>query len=111
MIDKIDQNRFWYTEQRNKCVELLRDTRKNYYKKWDEKDLRENKKFRPNVKSYLSDKTLSEKIHLNENGELTKSETETAEVLNNFFSNIVKNFPEYENLNSNIENVKDQFLE
>lgn len=33
LIDKIDQNRFWYNEQRNKCVELLRDTRKNYYKK------------------------------------------------------------------------------
>ena len=42
---------------------------------------------------------------------LTQSETEseTAEVLNNFFSNIVKNLkiPEYENLDPNFENVKD----
>ena len=39
-----------------------------------------------------------------------KSEPETAKVLNNFFSNIVKNLIilEYENLNSNIENIKDR---
>ena len=38
-----------------------------------------------------------------------KGESETAEVLNNFSSNIVKKLkiPEYENLNSNIENIKD----
>ena len=38
-----------------------------------------------------------------------RSESETAEVLNNFFSNIVKNLkiPGYKNLNSNIENIKD----
>ena len=38
-----------------------------------------------------------------------RSESETAEVLDNFFSNIVKNLkiPGYENLNSNIENIKD----
>ena len=39
-----------------------------------------------------------------------KSEPEAAKVLNNFFSNIVKNLIilEYENLNSNIENIKDR---
>ena len=38
-----------------------------------------------------------------------RSESETAQVLDNFFSNIVKNLkiPGYENLNSNIENIKD----
>ena len=46
---------------------------------------------------------------MNENGELIKSESKSAEVLNNFFSNAVKNLeiPEYHNFNSNIENVKD----
>ena len=61
-------------------------------------------------KPYLSDKSVKcDKINLNENGELLKSESETAEVFNNFFSNIVKNLkiPEYKNLNTNIENVKD----
>ena len=39
-----------------------------------------------------------------------KSEPEAAKVLNNVFSNIVKNLIilEYENLNSNIENIKDR---
>ena len=62
------------------------------------------------MKPYLSDKSVkSDKIHLNENGNLIKGESETTEVLNNFFSNIVKKLkiPEYENLNSNIENIKD----
>ena len=49
-------------------------------------------------------------MHLNENGELINSESKTAEVLNEFFSNIVKNLkiPVYENLNPNFEEVKDQ---
>ena len=51
----------------------------------------------------------SDKIHLSENGELINSHSKTAEVLNEFFSNIVKNLkiPEYENLNPNFEKVKD----
>ena len=70
----------------------------------------DNKKFWRTIKPYLSDKSVkSDKIHLNENGNLIKGESETAEVLNNFFSNIVKKLkiPEYENLNSNIENIND----
>ena len=39
------------------------------------------------MKPYLPDKSIKlDKIHLNENGKLMKSESETAEVLNNFFS-------------------------
>ena len=70
----------------------------------------DNKNFWKTVKPYPSDKSVKcDKINLNENGELLKSESETAEVFNNFFSNIVKNLkiPEYKNLNTNIENVKD----
>ena len=56
------------------------------------------------IKPLLSDKSInSDKIHLNENGELINSESKTAEVLNEFFSNKVKKLkiPEYENLNPN----------
>ena len=111
LIDKTDENRFLYTQQRNKCVALLRKTKKTYYKNLDEKNVTDNKKFWKTVKPYLSDKSAKcDKINLNENGELLKSESETAEVFNNFFSNIVKNLkiPEYKNLNTNIENVKDR---
>ena len=48
----------------------------------------DNKIFWKTVKPYLSDKLVkidNDKIHLSENGELIKSEFETAEVLNNFY--------------------------
>ena len=101
---KTEENRLLYTQQRNKCVSLLRKTKMNYYGNLNEKDITDNKKFWKTVMPFLSDKSInSDKIHLNENGELINSKTKTAEVLNEFFSNIVKNLkiPEYENLNCN----------
>ena len=111
--DKTEENRLLYTQQRNKCVSLLRKTKINYYGNLNVKDVTDNKKFWKTVKPFLSDKSkTSDKIHLNENGELLNSESETAGVLNNFFSNIVKNLkiPEYENRDRNFENVKDPVL-
>ena len=108
--DKSEENRLLYTQQRNKCVSLLRKTKTNYCGNLNEKDITDNKTFWKTVKPLLSDKSKSSnKIHLSENGELLNNESETAEVLNNFFSNIVKNLkiPEYENLDPNFENVKD----
>ena len=58
----------------------------------------------------LSDKSVSrEKINLTENEKMLTSESETAETLNNFFPNIVKNFniPEFNSNNSVTENIKD----
>ena len=91
----------------------MRKTKINYYGNLNEKDITDNKKFWKTVKPFLSDKSInSDKIHLNENGELINSKTKTAEVLNEFFSNIVKNLkiPEYENLNRNFQKVKDPVL-
>ena len=110
---KTEENCLLHTQQRNKCVSLLRKTKINYYGNLNEKDITDNKKFWKTVKPFLSDKSInSDKIHLNENGELINSKTKTAEVLNEFFSNIVKNLkiPEYENLNCNFQKVKDPVL-
>ena len=110
---KTEENCLLHTQQRNKCVSLLRKTKINYYGNLNEKDITDNKKFWKTVKPFLSDKSInSDKIHLNENGELINSKTKTAEVLNEFFSNIVKNLkiPEYENLNRNFQKVKDPVL-
>ena len=107
---KTEKNCLLYTQQSIKCVSLLRKTKINYYENLDEKQIKDNKKFWKTVKPLLSDKSInSDKIHLNENGELINSESKTVEVLNEFFSNIVKNLkiPEHENLNPNFENVKD----
>ena len=108
--ERTEENRLLFTQQRNKCVSLLRKNKKTYYDNLDVKNVTDNKMFWKTVKPYLSDKSIkSDKIHLNENGELIKSESETAEVLNNFFSNIVKNLkiPEFENRDLNAENIKD----
>ena len=52
----------------------------------------DNKLFWKNVKPFLSYKVSSkDEIHLLENNELVKTDLETAEVLNNFFSNVVQN--------------------
>ena len=111
--DKTEENRLLYTQQRNECVSLLRKTKINYYGNLNVKEITDNKKFWKTVKPFLSDKSkTSDKIHFNENGELLNSESERAEVLNNFFSNIVKDLkiPEYENLDRSFENVEDPVL-
>ena len=43
--DKSEENRLLYTQQRNKCVSLLRKTKANYYGNLNEKDITDNKKF------------------------------------------------------------------
>ena len=76
---KTEENRLLYTQQRNKCVSLLRKTKMNYYGNLNEKDITGNKNFWKTVKPFLSDKSInSDKIHLNENGELINSECKTA---------------------------------
>ena len=80
-----------YVKQRNKCVSLLKKAKKEYYQNLDEKKVIDNKKFWKTVELFLSDKSVSrEKINLTENEKMLTSESETAETLNNFFSNIVK---------------------
>ena len=65
--------------------------KKDYYQKLDEKHIINNKNLQKTVKPLLSDKSVStEKINLTENEKMLTSESETAEPLNNFFFNIVK---------------------
>ena len=48
---KTEENRILYTQQRNKCVSLLRKIKTNYYGNLDEKDITGKKKFWKTVKS------------------------------------------------------------
>ena len=76
----------------------------------DEKNVIDNKKFWKTVKPLLSDKPVSrEKINLTENEKMLTSESETAETLNNFFSNKCSNpnIPKFNSTNSASENIKD----
>ena len=92
-------------------MSLLKKAKKEYCQIWMRKMLQlDNKKFWKTVKPLLSDKSVSrEKINLTENEKMLTSESETAETLNNFFSNIVKklNIPKFNSNNSVTENIKD----
>ena len=87
-----------YSKQRNFCLSLLRKEKKKYFANLNIKNITDNKIFWQIIKPFLSEKTKSrEKITLIENEKLVSYNTEVANYLNNFFSNIVKNLeiPKY----------------
>ena len=93
-------NRKCVYNKRNFCVSLLRKTKKTYYENLNEKSAADKKFIWKNVKPFISDKfSGKDEIHLIENNELVKTGLETAEVLNNFFSNMVQNLDTSRNSN------------
>ena len=73
----------------------------------------DNKLFWNTVKPLLSDKVMrKDHIHLVENDELIKTDLETAEIFNNFFSNIVQNLKisRYTNEEPIVSNINDPTL-
>ena len=90
--NRSEENRICRTKQRNFCISVLRKTKKRNHENLNEKSVVDNQLFWKTVKPLLSDKDVGkDKNHLIENNELAKSDLETAQVLNNFFSNIVQN--------------------
>ena len=111
--NRSEGNRIRYTKQKNFCVSLLRKTKKRYYENLNEKFVVDNKLFWKTVKPLLSDNVAGkDEIHLIENNELVKTDLETAEVLNNFFSNIVQNLDisRYSNDEALVSNTNDATL-
>ena len=89
--NKTEENLVLYSQQRNKCVPLLRKTKTYYYGILNDQDIRDNKNVWKNVNPFLSDKSInSDNIYLSKNVELNNSKSKIAEVLNEFFSNVVK---------------------
>ena len=61
----------------------------------------------------LSDKIVTrDRIHLTENGEVVKTELETAETLNIFFGNVMKNLiiPKYSEYDPSIDRVESRTI-
>ena len=88
-----------YFKQQNYCVSLLRKTKKNYFSNLYEKKITDNEIFWKPVKPFLSDKTPSDKkIPLIEKDKIIKTDSNTANILNTFFSTIISNLniPEYQ---------------
>ena len=108
--NKNEENRAIYVKQRNYCVSLLRKSKKKYYENLHERNLVDNKLFWKTIKPSFSDKIVTrDRIHLTENGEV---ELETAETLNNFFGNVIKNLmiPKYSEYDPSIDMVENRTI-
>ena len=108
-----EENRAIYAKQRNYCVSLLRKSKKKYYENLDERNLMDDKLFWKTIKPSFSDKIVTrDGIHLTENGEVVKTELETAETLNNVFGNVIKNLmiPKYSEYDPSIDRVENRTI-
>ena len=68
-----------YKKQRNFCVNLLRETKTDYFQNLNIRDLSDNRKFWKTIKPYFSNKGLnSNKSLLKEKGNLVSNEKQLA---------------------------------
>ena len=89
--DRTTVNKQNYKRQRNLCVSILRQTKKDYYENIDECNVIDNKKFWNSMKPLFSNKNnTKEKVVLKEGEKFINDEKEVAEIFNNFFGNITK---------------------
>ena len=111
--NRTEENKILYNRQRNCCVSLLRKSKRGYYENLNIKNVTDNKLFWKSVKPLLSDKScIRDRINISEKGKILKTESETAESLNSFFSNIVKNLniSRYSEFDPATENIADPTL-
>ena len=111
--NKTEENKKAYNRQRNYVVSLLKKSKHEYYNNLNTKDIIDNKKFWTTVKPLFSDKISSNnKIILIENGNILSEQRDVAEVLNNAFSNILKdlNIPQYNDPTINLEGIDNPIL-
>ena len=109
------ENRKLFCKQRNKCVSLLRKSKKDYFANLNEKNITDKKRFWKTVKPFLSKEIhLLERINVTEeeNNSLLTNCEEVVKELTNFFANAVKklNIPKHENWDSLAENIDDTTL-
>ena len=95
-----NENETIFKKQRNYCVKLSRQSKKDYYNKLDISKVTDNKTFWNSVKPLFSDKhNVQQKIVLIEDEELISNDIEIAEKINDFFINTVTNL-----------NIQDHFV-
>ena len=79
-----------YKRQRNLCLNVLRETKKNFYKAPDEKQVSDSKIFWKNVKPFFSDKGVNlSKITLVEKNAIVVDEEQIANIMLYYFLNII----------------------
>ena len=70
----------------------MKKSKKKYFANLNGKNILDDKLLSTTIKPSLSDEVITrDGINLSKKGELIKTELETAEVLNKFFSNIINN--------------------
>ena len=91
---RTDENYNAYKNQRNYCTNLLKKTKRCYYRNLNPSLICDNKKFWQTVKPLFSEKTLSSHangITLVEGENVISNDGQLSEIFNEFFSNAVKN--------------------
>ena len=80
-----------YKRQRNRCLSILRKTKKEYFNDLNIKQVSDNKLSRKSVKPFFNDKGFnSSKITLVEENNIISDEEEIANIMNNYFINATK---------------------
>ena len=108
--NRTEENKIICNSQRNYCVSLLRKSKRGYYENLNIKNVTDDKLFWISVKPLLSGKSrIRDRINISEKGKILKNESEFAESLNSFFSNIVKNLniSRYSEFDPVTENIAD----
>ena len=81
-----------YNQQRNKCVSILKKSKRSYFESLDVKFVEDKRNFWKKISPLFSNKIKSkEKITLVENDEIISIDIEVAKTFQNLFSSIVKN--------------------
>ena len=81
-----------YKKQRNICVALIRNTKRNYYSNLNVNVVTDNKKFWRHVKPFFTEKSQSNaSITLIESNGIVSDPSKCAELMNNFFSDAAHN--------------------
>ena len=88
-----EENYTNYKKQRNYCVNLVTEIKKEYYNNLNPNIFKDNKKFCKAIRPFISDKQniYQEDFILIENENVTSNESEVAEKMNNFFIEVIEN--------------------
>ena len=88
--NRTEENKNNYVKQRNYCVNFLRKIKRNYYDNLNISDIKDNRKFWKTVKPCFTDKiNTNEQITLVEKDDIITDESKIADIMVNFFTDVV----------------------
>ena len=108
-----DENWDNHRKQRNYCVKLLCQTKEKYFSNINVKSVSDNKKFWKTIKPFFSNKGLNaNNMILIEDNKIVREEEIIANIMNNYFTNIVTHLklkPTKTDPKANLESIIDTF--